>query len=180
MRNLSFCREKADKRYLLAFVIALICSIICGIVLCKALSGSAYLRNLACDYVYNVYNFNNSPLFFLRLLCDAVYFYVVFAICRSKKLKYFSLILIFLRGAFFGIYFALLATVSALGGVMVMIFVYIPSVIVCVLLCYALADLFKCCDKKIIYALPAIFALADGLILLIFVNVVFRVVIIIV
>ena len=180
MRNLSFCRGKADKRYLLAFVIALICSIICGIVLCKALNNSAYLRDLACDYVYNVYNFNNSPLFFLRFLCDVVYFYIVFAICRSKKFKYFSLIAIFLRGVFFGVYVALLATISALGGVVVMIFVYIPSILVCMLLCYALADLFKCCDRKIIYAFPAVFALLDGLILILLVNVLFRVVIIIV
>lgn len=180
MRNLSFCRGKADKRYLLAFVIALICSIICGIVLCIALNSSVYLRNIACDYVYNVYNFNNTPLFFLRFLSDAVFFYAVFFLCRSKKLKYISLIFVFLRGVFFGVYLALLATVSALGGVAVMIFVFIPSTLVCFLLLYVLAEFLNCSDKKIVYALPAVFAASDGLVLILLVNVLFRVIIIIV
>lgn len=137
MRNLSFCGDKWDKKYALAFIITLICSIICGIVLCKCVNHNAYLRNLASDYVYNVFNFKNSNIVLPHLLGDLLYLYIFFLISYFTKFKYINLIFVFLRGIFFGIYTALIITVCAFSGVIAVIFVFIPATLISFALCYA-------------------------------------------
>ena len=180
MRNLYFCKEKWDKRFFLAFLIALICSIICGIVLCIQLNTNVYLRNLASDYVFNIYNFKNTPLFFSHLLGDILYFYIFFLIGCFTKFKYVNLIFVFIRGMFFGVYTVLLFTVGAFGGGLVAIIVFIPGTLISIAICYILGEFFRCCDNKLIFLLPLIVAIVDCIILMLLVNVVFKVVIIIV
>ncbi len=180
MRNLSFCKEKWDKRFFLAFIIAVICAIICGIVLCVQLNSNIYLRNLASNYIFNVYNFKNTPLFFSHFLSDLLYFYVCFLIGYCTKFKYLSLILIFIRGLFFGVYCVLLFTVGTFGGGLAAIIVFIPSTLISLCICYFFLDLCRCFNNKYIWLLPLIVAVANGIILMLLINVVFRVVIIIV
>ena len=180
MRNLSFCREKWDKKYFFAFLITLGCAIICGIVLCKSVISNKYLRDLACDYVYNVFNFKNSPLILSHLLGDVLYFYIFFLIAYFTKFKYLSLIFAFLRGLFFGIYIVLLIGANAFGGVLVVVLVFIPSTVISLAVCYFLCEFCKSLSCKFVLLIPLILALVDALIMLLLVNVVFRVVIIIV
>lgn len=180
MGNLSFNRQKWDKNFFFAFLITLICSIICGIVLCVFASNNAYLRDLACDYVYNCFNFNNSSLFLAHLLGDVLYFYLFFLIAYFTRFKYINLIFLFLRGLFFGVYIVLLCSVSALGGVIAFIFVFLPATVISIIICYLLCEFCRCCDNKLVLIIPAILAILDGIILLLLLNVVFRVVIIIV
>ncbi len=180
MRNLSCCRPKWDKKFFFAFLIAFACSLICGIALCEFVTHNAYLRDLACDYIYNVFNFKNSALIVPHILGDILYFYIFFLIGYFTKLKYITLVFVFLRGLFFGVYVVLLACVNSFGGVMVMIFVFIPATLISVAICYALADFGKCWDNKFVFAVPAVLALIDCIILLLLINLVFRVVIIIV
>ncbi len=101
MRNLSFCGVKWDKKYALAFIIALICSFICGIVLCNFINYSTSLLNLADDYVYYVFNFKNGNIIFPHLLGDMLYFYIFFLISYFTKFKYLNLIFVFFKGALF-------------------------------------------------------------------------------
>lgn len=180
MRNLLFCKVKWDKKFLLAFMITLICSFICGIVLYKPVTISIYFRDFANIYVYNVFNFKNSSLFLSHFLSDIVYFYIFFAICYFTKLKFLTLFILYLKGLFFGIYFVLLLVASSVGGVLVLIFVFVPASLLSIAFCYIVSEICKSIDVRYVFFTPAVFALIDAIVLMLLVNVVFRVVIIIV
>lgn len=180
MRNLSFCKNKWDKKFLLAFIITLICSIICGIVLYKSVTIIVYFRDFADEYVYNVFNFNNSSLFLSHFISDIFYFYIIFLICYFTKFKYLSLILLYLRGIFFGVYSVLLLINNSVGGILVLLFVFLPTNLISIAVCFLIAEFCKNIDFKYVFIIPAVLALVDAIILMLLVNVVFRVVIIIV
>ena len=180
MRNLHYNAIKWDKKYLFGFFIALICSIICGIVLYKPVTANEYFRNFALDYVYNVFNFENGPLILTHLLSDLIYLYIFFFICYFTKFKYLTLILVFLRGLFFGVYMVILIGVNAFGGVIVAVFVFVPSTIISVALCLFVAMSCRKFNKKYVLFLPALLAILDLLIYLLLINLVFRIIIIIV
>ena len=180
MRNLSCCRPKWDKKYFFAFLITLVCSIICGIALCDYVTRNEYLRNLACDYIFNVFNFKNSALIVPHILGDILYFYIFFLIGYFTKFKYLTLIFLFLRGIFFGVYVVLLVCVNSFGGVIVTVFVFVPATLISVAVCYLLVEFGRCWDNKLVFAVPAALALIDCIVLLLLINLVFRVVIIIV
>ena len=180
MRNFCLKDFYLDKKYIIASIITLLCAIICGIVLCKFINYNAYLRNLAGDYVYNVFNFKNSNILLPHFLGDVLYFYIFFSIGYFTKFKYINLIFVFLRGLFFGVYTALIITVGAFSGVIVIIFVFVPATLISLALCYFAGEFCIKADKKYCFFIPAALALIDLIIMALLVNVVFRVVIIIV
>ena len=180
MRNFSFAGNKWDKKYLLAFLLALICSIICGIVLYKPVISNIYMRNLVSDYVYNVFNFKNSSLIFPHLLISLVYLYVVFLIAYLTKLKYATLIFVFLKGIFFGVYISIIMSVYSFGGIVVGIVVYIPSSLIVFILSYLIAEFCRKLDNKYAVFAPAAATAIDTLIFVILINILFRAVIAIV
>lgn len=180
MRNLSFSVKKCDKKYILAFIITLLCAIVCGIVLYKPVTTNVYFINFANDYVYNVFNFKNTPIFFTHFLADLLYFYVFFLICYATKLKYLTLVFVYLKGLFFGIYAVILICVCAVGGVIVAIFVFIPATVLSFAICCIITEICKNFDKKYAFFVPLVLALLNGIILMLLINVLFRVVIIIV
>ena len=180
MRNLSFCVKKCDKKYVWAFIITLLCSIVCGIILYKPITVNVYIINFANDYVYNIFNFKNSTLFFTHFLADVLYFYVFFLICYLTKFKYITLIFIYLKGLFFGIYTAILVCIGSVGGIIVAIFVFIPATLLSFAICCAIAEICKCLGNRYAFFIPLALALINGIILMLLVNVLFRVVIIIV
>lgn len=180
MRILSFSVKRFDRKYLFAFIITLICSVICGIVLYKTAFNNVYFINFGNDYVYNVFSFNNSPLFFTHLVADAVYFYSFFLICYFTKLKYLTLVFLYIRGLFFGIYAAVLFCITALSGFLVALLVFIPATLISVVVCYFICEECVRCDKKYVFIFPAVLAVTDGIILMLLVNVVFRIIILIV
>ncbi|MDE6105326.1 MAG: hypothetical protein K2G38_06585, partial [Clostridia bacterium] len=169
-----------DKRYIIAVIITLICSITCGIVLFNLVNINIYFKEYASDYVFYVFNFKSSKLLFTHILSEIFYLYIFFLIGYFTKFKYLTLILIFIRGLYFAIYVSILFSMNAFGGITVAIIVFIPTSIISLIFCCATIELCKVVDKKICFALPAILALINTLILLILVNVVFRVVIVIV
>ena len=180
MRNLSFKGLSCDKRYIVASVITLICSIICGIVLCKLSNINIYFVNFANNYVFYVFNFKNSKLIFPHLLVELFYLYSFFLIVYFTKFKFLTLILLFVRGIFLVIYSVILCSLNSLGGVTVAVLVFIPASVTSIVLCYIIAEFSKIINKKIVYFVPAIFALANSLLLLILINLLFRVIIVIV
>ncbi len=169
-----------DKKFLLAFAIAIICSFICGIVLCKVAIINEYLVNFANDYVFFVFNFENSTLLVSKILTDLVYFYIIFAISYFTKLKYLTLLPLFLRGLFFGIYTAILIAVNSFGGTIVAIFVFIPASIISFALCYVIAEYCKEIYKKYALLMPLVFAVINLIIYAVLINLLFRLVIVIV
>ena len=180
MRNLNLCGYKWDKKYFFAFIIAVICSIICGIVLYKPVISNIYLRNLVYNYVYNVFNFNNASLIFPHLLVGLIYIYAAFFVAYFTKLKYLTLIFVFLKGVFFGIYIAIIMSANAFGGVVVGLIVYIPSTLISFVLCYLIVEFCRIFDGKFALFVPAAAAVIDTLIFIILINLVFRAVIAIV
>lgn len=180
MRNLSFNGYKWDKRYLIASIITLICSIICGIVLYKIVTINIFFRNFAEEYIYYVFNFKNSTLLISHLLSELFYLYIFFLIGYFTKFKYLTLILVFVRGLFFAVYAAILIGLNALGGVSVAVLVFIPVSCVSLCLCWLTVEICKIINKRYVFFMPAIFAFIVTLIMIILVNIVFRVVIVIV
>ncbi len=180
MRILSFKKEKWDKKFLIAFLITLVCSIICGIVLFKPVTVNFYFIDFAEEYVFNVFNFDNSSIFLSHFLSDILYFYIFFFLCYFTRFKYLTLVFLYIRGLFFGIYVSILIVVSSVGGILVAVIIFIPSTLISVAVCFFISDFCRCIDKKIVFFVPAVLALIDGLILILLINVVFRVIIIIV
>lgn len=180
MRNFSSCKKCRDKKYLLAFLITLVCSVLCGVILYKPVTTNIYFVNMGYEYVYNVFNFNNTPLFFAHFLGSILSFYLFFLICYFTKFKYLTLIFLYLRGLFFGIYTVILVCVNSLGGILVAIFVFVPATLISFAVCAVISELCKKFDKRFAFIVPTVLALLDGIVLMILINVVFRVVIIIV
>ena len=180
MRNLSFKGCKWDKKYFIAALIAFLCSVICGIVLYIFVNVNVYFHRYAQDYVYFVFNFKNSKLILSHLLSSLLYVYIFFLVAYFSKFKYITIALIFVRGLFFAIYTGILIGLNAFGGITVAVIVFIPSTLVSLLLCCITAETCKNFNKKYAFILPLILALIDMIIMLLLVNVVFRVIIVIV
>ncbi len=180
MRNFHCDCYKWDKKYCLAFAIVLICSIICGIVLYKPVISNIYFINFTSEYVYNVFNYKNSALLFSHLLSDLIYLYIAYFLCRFTKFKYLTLIFVFLRGIFFGVYTAVLFGITSFGGAIAGIFVFIPSSLISIALIYAVVEFCKIINKKYSPFMPLVLALVDCVVYAILINVVFRVAIAIV
>lgn len=180
MRNFNCDCYKWDKKFFLAFIIVLICATISGIVLYKPVISNIYFINFTTEYIYNVYNYKNSALLLSHILSDLIYLYLTYFICCFTKFKYLSLIFVFLRGIFFGIYVAVLFGVTSFGGAIVGIFVFIPSSLVSIALIYAVAEICKVINKKYSPFSPLVFSLADCAIYAVLINILFRIVIAIV
>ena len=180
MRNLSFKEFSCDKKYIIASIITLICSFICGIVLYELSNINIYFVDFANNYIFYVFNFKNSKLIFPHLLVELFYLYLFFVIAYCTKFKFLTLILLFIRGIFFAIYSAILFSLNSLGGVTVAILVFIPSSVASMILCLFIAENCKIINKKLVFFVPAIFALLNSVLLLILVNLLFRVIIVIV
>lgn len=180
MRNLSFSKQKWDKRYFIAFLVALVCSLICGLVIASQVVASTYLRRLATDYVSNVFNFNNAALVCAHFFGDLLFFYLFFVIGFFAKIKYINLVIVFFRGVFFGIYIVLIVSANSFVGFIVVLLVFVPTTLISLAVCYLISEYCLCFENKLVFALPAVLALIDMIIMLLLVNIVFRVVIIIV
>ena len=180
MRNLSFNEFSCDKKYIIASIITLICSIICGVVLYKLSNINIYFVNFANNYIYYVFNFKNSKLIFPHLLVELFYLYLFFVIAYFTKLKFLTLIVLFVRGIFFTVYAAILLSLNSLGGVTVAVLVFIPASVVSMILCNLIAESCKIFNKKIVLFVPAVCAVINTILLIILVNLLFRVIIVIV
>ena len=141
---------------------------------------SYYFWNYAESYVYNIFCFNNSKLIFPHLLVELFYLYLFFFIAYFTKLKFLTLIIMFVRGIFFAIYVAILFSLNSLGGVTVAILVFIPSSIMSMIFSAVIADSCRIINKKIVFFVPLVCAFINTLLLLLLVNLLFRVIIVIV
>lgn len=180
MRNFSIKNYKCDKKFTIAVLVTLLCAIICGIVLYKVANINIYIKNFATDYIYNVFNFKNSSLIFSHILTELIYLYIFFMLSYFTGIKYLALIPFFIRTLFFTIYAAILVALNSIGGIMVAVLVFIPTSIVSLILCYVIVESCKIINKKYIFFVPAVFSAINTIVLVLLVNVLFRVVIIIV
>lgn len=180
MRNLSIKEFSCDKKYIIGAIVTIICAIICGIVLYKISNINIYFVDFANDYIFFIFNFSNGKLIFPHLLSELFYLYLFFIIAYFTKLKYLTFFVLFLRGIYFSIYCAILFSLNSLGGVTVAIIIFIPASLLSVVFCCLIADTCRIINKKYVFFIPGICALLNTVILLILVNVLFRVIIVIV
>ena len=180
MRILSFKGLKSDKKYIIAVIITLICSIICGIVLYNLANMSYFFWDYTEKYAFAIFNFDNGSLIFPHFLSEILYLYIFFVIGYFTRFKYLTLIPVFIRGIFFVIYAAVLIELNVLGGISVAIIVFIPISLISLVFCCFTAENCSVINKKIVFVFPAILAVANTIIFLLLINVVFRVIIVIV
>ncbi len=180
MRNLSFKGSKCDLRYLIAVIITFLCAIICGIILYKVATINIYFKDFAEDYVYYVFNFKNTKLIFSHILSELLYIYIFFLIGYFTRFKYLTLIIVFIRGLYFAVYAAILFELVTFGGITVAILVFIPTSVISLVFCWIAAEFCKIINKKYVFFVPAALALINTVVLIVLVNIVFRVVIVIV
>lgn len=172
--------RKLDKKYLLACGIVIILAIICGIVLYICSGISVYTYNFADSYVFLVINFSNVRLFFSHFFVDLFYFYAFFLIGYFCKYKYFSCPVLFLKWFFAITYSIILFTCFSIEGIMVALIVFIPCFFVSTFFCIFACSYCKCINKKYVFAFPAALALVSTLVMVLLINLFFRLVIVIV
>ncbi len=179
MRILKTKKFNWELKYIIAYAIAVILAIISGIVLYKINNISSYIFNFANSYVCFVFNFNNASLFFSHLLSDLFYLYIAFVLSYFTKLKFLTVLLLFIKSFFTVFYCIVLFVLFSIEGIIVALLVFIPCYVLW-LFCFAVVSLhYKCFESPFVFFLPAILSLADSVILLVLVNFVFRVVVVI-
>lgn len=179
--GISFFKKYAlDKKYLLACSIVIILAIICGIVLYIFAGISINTYSFADTYVFYIINFKNTRLFFAHLAVDVFYFYIFFFIGYFTKYKYLTCPILFLKW-FFGItYTIILFTCFSIEGILVAIVVFLPSFLVSTLFCIIVCEYGKILKKNYAFLLGAVMALVSTTIMILLVNIIFRVIIVIV
>jgi hypothetical protein len=180
MRIFDFKKIEWDKTFIILSLLTVLLSIMCGIVLYKLVYFDIYLSDYVSDYIFYVFNFKSSKLFFAHLLSELFYFYVIFLIAYFTKLKYLSLLLIFIKCFFAAIYCILLCAVGGVSGLFAAILIFIPTTIISLCLYILLIHACRLIYKKYVFFIPLIFAIAVSLIMLILLNVLFRIIIVIV
>lgn len=180
MRILNLNKVKWNKKVLFAYFSVIFVAIISGIVLYISDGMGKNLYNFAKEYVLCVFSFKNLQLFFSSLFSGLFYYYLAFLICYFTKLKFLTGLLLFIKSFFTFYYFVLLVAIFSVEGFFAALLVFLP--------CYAFwvfKFLFICTqncaiEKPYLYFAPLIFAVLDGVFLLVVLNLVFRFVVVIV
>lgn len=180
MRILKSTKFKWDIRFLIADAIVILAAIICGIVLYKMNNISNYVFDFANIYIFYVFNFNSGRLFVSHILSELFYLYAVFLLAYFTKLKILAYPLLFLRTLFTAFYIIILCALFGTEGLIVTILVFVPSFICSVALFIIVRDQCRQLCPPYSYICPAVLALLNTIILLLLVNVVFRVIVVIV
>lgn len=165
---------------MIAYIIVVILAIICGIVLFKLNNFSNYVFQFADIYIFYVFNFKNTSIFFAHLLSELFYMYVIFLLAYFTKLKFLCYPLTFLRTVFFVFYISLLCVFFGTEGILVALIVFLPSCIFSIGFLILLCEQCKELCNPFCYFAPAVVAIINSIILLLLVNVVFRVIVVIV
>ncbi len=180
MRIFKCNKFKWDIRFLIADAIVILGAIICGIVLYKMNSISNYVFDFANIYIFYVFNFTSGRLFVSHILSELVYLYVVFLLAYFTKLKILAYPLLFLRTLFTALYVVILCSLFGTEGIIVAVLVFVPSFICSVAFFIILREQCRQICSPYSFILPAVLALINSIILLLLVNVVFRVIVVIV
>jgi hypothetical protein len=175
-----FNKIEWDKKYIIGYLITLLMAIICGIVLYKIAYFNIYFSNFANTYIYYVFNFNNSALFFSHFLSELFYLSVFFLIVYFTKLKYLTLLFLFVKSLFIVLYSIILCVAGGFGGLLVTLVIFLPVCIISLFLCLLLSECCKLINKRYVFFVPVALALLISVIFLILVNVIFRLIIVIV
>lgn len=180
MRIINYNKVKWNKKVVFAYLLVIFIAVISGIVLYITNNISKNLYNFAKNYVSLIFNFNNASLFFGNFFSSLFYYYVAFFICYFTKFKFFSGILLFVKTFFVFYYFIVLVAVFSVEGFFAAVIVFLPCYVFWTLKFIFLCTQYCVFEKPYLYFVPLVFALADGIFLLLLLNLVFRFVVVIV
>ena len=180
MRILSFNQIKWDKKYIIWFAGAFALGIICGIVLFKIANIGCYFTDYAKNYVVCIFAFDYATLIISCLFRELVYLYAFFAISYFTKWKILTVLIQFFRTLICVLYSAVLFGSLGFSGIISALIIYIPCFLVSSCACLLVAETCRIVNKKFVFIYPAAMALAVCVILLVLLNVVFRILIVIV
>lgn len=180
MRIFKTNKLKWDIRFLIVDAIVILAAIICGIVLYKMNNISNYVYDFANIYIFYVFNFNSGRLFISHILSELLYLYVVFLLAYFTKFKILAYPLLFLRTLFTSLYIVILCSLFGTEGLIVTILVFIPAYLCSVAFFIILREQCRQVCAPYSFICPAVLALINTIILLLLVNIVFRVIVVIV
>lgn len=180
MRILKCNKFKWDFKYLIIDAVVILAAIICGIVLFKMNSISNYVFDFANIYIYYVFNFNSGRLFISHILSELFYLYAVFLLAYFTKFRFLAYPLLFLRTLFTALYIAILCSLFGTEGIIVTVIVFIPSFLCSAVFFIVLREQCRQLCAPYSFICPAVLAVINSVILLLLVNVVFRVIVVIV
>ncbi|MDE7086858.1 MAG: hypothetical protein K2O67_01565, partial [Clostridia bacterium] len=113
-------------------------------------------------------------------LSELFYLYAVFLLAYFTKLKFLAFPIIFIRALFTAIYIVILCSLFGTDGIFVALIVFIPAFLCSTAVLIFLCEQCRHICTPLVYFVPAILALINTIILLLLVNVVFRVIVVIV
>lgn len=177
MRTFDISCIKISKKWLICYIVILVAAIITGIVLCKTTQSSTYMQNYASEYVYYVFNFRNISLLFPKFFYETVYLYAFFLIAYCTRFRFLTLPFLFFKCMLSSVYCVLIISVSALGGVLAAVFVFIPSAVISFCLEVVLIECCSMLNRRYAFFSPLLFAAVAALAECLLLNVLFRVVI---
>lgn len=117
------------------------------------------MQNYASEYVYFVYNFRNASLILPHLFHELVYGYAFFVIAYCTRFRLFAIPLLFLKCMITGVYTVLIVSVSAFGGTLAAVFVFIPVSLVSIFFNLFLIEACRFFNKKAALCMPAVLRL---------------------
>lgn len=173
MGTFNIFNKNFDKKYIILSLLTILLAIICGIVLCKYVIYSTYFRNFAVQYVSRVYKFNFILVLTYFLSC-LIYGYVILILTYYLKLKYVTLIFLFIKSLFFCVYVIALFCVNVLSGAVVAIFVYIPSYLISISTFILISETCSIINKRFVIFFPLILCAICSVIFFVLLNFVFR------
>lgn len=171
---------KCDKKFLICCGITIFCAILLGIVLYKTTNINVYFKNFTSEYVYRVFHFKSGSLFFSHCVGEIFYLYLFFVIAYFCKIKIAVLPVLFIRCLFSVIYCIILCAFFSLGGIFILITVYLPSVVLSLVCGYFISEGLGCVKKNYVFFAPLALAVINSVVLLVLVNVLFRIAVMIV
>ena len=180
MGIISFDRIKIDKNYIICLFIAFGLAIIFGVVLFKIANIGDYFVIYAQKYVDYIFSFNNGALFFSQFLREACYLYAFFLLAYFTRFKYASSIILFFRTVICVFYCAVFFSSFGFGGVLVAVIIYIPSFILSAAACWFVVESCRAVLQRYVFFYPLALALADCIVFLLLLNVVFRILIVVI
>lgn len=180
MRIIDFKQIKWDKKVIICNIIVILLAIISGIVLFIINNLTKNFYNFAKNYIYLIFNFQNSSLFFGHFFSDLFYFYAIFLLCFFTKFKFLSTIFLFIKTFFTFYYVALLFALFSVEGIIASLIVLLPCYVFWVIKFFFIRINCNVVCKPHVFLVPLIFSLIDGIFMLLLVNAIFRFIVVIV
>lgn len=180
MGKFSLREIKWDKNYIIVLLSAFLLAIICGIVLYKIANISFFFEKYAHDYVACVFAFESGRLLATHALKELFYLYAFFAVARFTRFKAATAVIIFIRTLVCVFYCAVLFGSLGFGGVCSAVIIFIPCSLASAVSCWFVAECCRSLEIRHALLCPAAFALANCLLMMVLLHVVFRILIVIV